>query len=193
MSYIVKRASVKYTPTIGNVSDTIYASHEGVELQKKTFFIFPKITWEWTTPTIFYRDITSTCSVTPHIEGCTSLYTPITIKDNTGAILLEKTKASINSDEAISFDFNPTDDKGTQVQFTVIYKVNDTEETASSDWVPIEEQETNYVLSIQNPPLTYSIQNVVELNAINCEIPTGETINFKSTYGLDADGTLKEE
>ena len=193
MSYIIKRAGVNYTPTMGNVSDTIYISHEGVELQEKTFFIYPTLNWEWTTPATFYRGLTYSCSVTPHIKGCESMHTSITIKDNMGTVLLDKPKSKIETDEPISFDFDVTDDKDSKAQFTVIYKVNSMEETSNSDWIPVEEQETNYIISITNPPLRYHVEDLVELTAINSEIPTGETINFKSTYGLDSDGTLKEE
>ena len=188
----VKKANVKYTPNIGNVTDTINASYKNTVLVSKHFYIAPLFTWSWDLPEVFYISEQAAVKVTPTLGGCDTLdVTNLKIVDSAGTTLVDEASYTLTSETAIPFNYEP-DASMTSVKFTLTFNLQDTNYSYDSDSVPVEKRSASYDLDITNPPLTYSQENTVELIATATEIETGATINFTSDYGLKASGTLEE-
>ena len=188
----VKKATVKYTPTTGGVTDTINASYNSTVLASQHFYIAPSFAMTWDLPEVFYITEQAAVKVTPTIGGCNTIdVTNLKISDSAGTTLVDEASYTLTSGTAIPFNYEP-DASMTSVKFTIAFNLEDNSYTYDSDSVPVEKRSATYDLDITNPPLTYNQENTVELIATATDIETGATISFTSDYGLSATGTLEE-
>ena len=198
---MTRRATASFAPTTMGL-DEVKAYHGDTTISTLKIYVFPKFAAMWDFPSAFEINQTSSASVMLMMIG--QGLTTITASNfklvcSDGTELINEDTKEIQASTSVSFKYTPTEDTPSSVYFTISFDHSVTGEvsgtnsyTFTSNSVPVVKGEGTYNLSIVSPPLTYDIQNSVKLLAIDSDIPTGETINFKSTYGLDANGTLKD-
>ena len=187
-------AIVTYTPLKGDITDTITASYKGNDLISKAFYISPQFECVITPDEdSFYVGKENHFAVTLKalgVEGKINI-SRYDIIDNHDVTVL------YGLDQQIPFSFDayssPTMDYLSDgISFTVKIVYKGITYIWTSQMYPVIMGKGSYELSVKEGKLEYNTMAHVQVLTESTEIPTGSSVLFESTYGLNAEGKMED-
>lgn len=190
---MTKTATVTYTPSKGDVTDTITASYKNKELISKDFYISP----------------TFECNITPDTDSFyvgqqNHFFINIKPQGVENTIQISRYDIIDNHDVTVSYGVRrgvpsvfeaysiPTNNYlSTGISFTVKIQYKDIIHTWTSKNYSVTEI-GSHDLNVKEGKLEYNTEAHVQLLTESNYIPTGSSVLFKSTYGLDAEGKMED-
>ena len=196
---VTKTAKVTYKPTTGHVTDTITVKWGDKELISKEFYIAPIITFAPHEGTLLYVDEKTIIHIIPSVKGDTSTnnvtVTNFKVVDNLGSTVLSEESLVIHpsGQTVVSIEYTPVSSQvDTGVQFTISYELGGYNFSYTVSTIPVYSTTGTYSLTAEEGQVVYDTDSTIVLSSDDTKIPTGETITFTSTEGLNATDTLKE-
>ena len=177
MNYTVREATIPYKPQNGGYNDTITVNN-----YSKQFYVYPGGIFEWKLPEIFYPKQEVECTLIPYKHT----YNNVRVYDENNQILRETQVLR----DPLTFTYTVNED--VHVRFHVDYMINNHRRKSYSTWIPVEQKDIRYTISLSKPKLEYNRGNTVVLTCENSRIPIGTKIRFISDNGLDKIGVIKE-
>ena len=192
---VTKTAKVTYKPTTRNVTDTITVKWGDKELISKEFYIAPLITWTPAEGTLLYVNEKTRINILTNWEGGDITLTNFKVVDNLGSTVLSQDSIVIGgaTQVVIYIDYTPVSSQvDTGVQFTISYELGGYNFSYTVPTIPVYSTTGTYSLTAEEGSVVYDTDSTIVLSSDDTNIPTGETITFTSTEGLNATDTLKE-
>ena len=196
-----KYSTVDYTPSIAGKTDTITAYWNKKSLASLDVYLNPTINVSWNLPVAYYTAESSSVTATLEIKGLDN--TSIKAKDvkvvcSDGNQTFYEETANLKDGTTVSFDYTAKSTGPDSLYMTLSFTtVNDDDSTIldyefKSDSVPVIKDGGDYVLAVTSIPVIVDTINGLTLVSQDTSIPTGETINFKSTNGINVSGTWED-
>ena len=190
---LTKTATVPYTPMKGDVTDTITASYKGKNLISKEFYISPDFECIITPDDSFYMDEQNHfyISIKPLGVEDSIIISRYDIIDNHEVEVSYAVRRAVPS--VFEAYCTPTKDYlNTGISFTVKILYKEVTYTWTSQVYPVLTDEGAYDLNIKEGKLEYGTEAHVQVLTDSTMIPTGSSILFESTYGLNAEGKMED-
>ena len=190
---MVRSATVTYTPSKCDVTDTIRVLYKNNELTSKDVFIAPLFTIDWFKPkTDYIVGSSAEVGFKFKVNGVSqATITDVKCEDNIGqlgASWASLTFPSSGLTESVGvIPIESQVESGLQWIVTFTYK-DYIYEFRSEVYTVQPEKVELYDLNISEGNLMYNSEGHVVLTGENSKIDSGETINFRSSEGLSADG-----
>ena len=190
---MVRSATVTYTPSKCDVTDTIRVLYKNNELTSKDVFIAPLFTIDWFKPkTDYIVGSSAEVGFKFKVNGVSqATITDVKCEDNIGqlgASWASLTFPSSGLTESVGvIPIESQVESGLQWIVTFTYK-DYIYEFRSEVYTVQPEKVELYDLNIGEGNLMYNSEGHVVLTGENSKIDSGETINFRSSEGLSADG-----
>ena len=194
---MVRSATVTYTPSKCDVTDTIRVLYKNNELTSKDVFIAPLFTIDWFKPkTDYIVGSSAEVGFKFKVNGVSqATITDVKCEDNIGqlgASWASLTFPSSGLTESVGvIPIESQVESGLQWIVTFTYK-DYIYEFRSEVYTVQPEKVELYDLNISEGNLMYNSEGHVILSGEDSRIDSGETINFKSSEGLSADGKWED-
>lgn len=195
---MVRSATVTYTPTKCDVTDTIRVLYKDCEITSKDIFIAPLFTLKWFEPKRDYI-VGSGAEVGFKFNAngvSQATITDVKCKDNIGQLGASWDSLTFSTPTGIfeSVGVYPVESQvETGLQWIVTFTYKDYIYEFKTKFYPVQpEKAAVYDLNIGEGNLMYNSEGHVILSGEDSRIDSGETINFKSSEGLSADGKWED-